>query len=229
MKYKFLLGIVLVAAASGGLLAYAWNRTTAVPQWYESNAVVSTALPAEGLSAQDLITSKLAADTDGDQQLEVTLNETEINQIVTSAATENPIAVQLLTGSQGIKTHIANGQVESGTVINLSTIPVDKLPEHGQATINTLTERLPPMLTNQNLYIGIASRPQVVNGQIQLGNDTVIKIGHLSMPLNEVANQLGLSQQDLETQLSNLLVQQGVSLENLQISDGQLTLIGPNL
>jgi hypothetical protein len=215
-------GITIVAAVTGGGIAYAWHRATALPTWYEPNAVV----PDPSISATELIASKLAADTDGDIHLELTLNETEINQIVTSALAENPDTANLLSASQGVKTNIDQGQIESGTVINLSEVPQGTLPPQGQAAVTQLTQRF-PMLANRYIYIGIASRPQIANGRLHLGENAVIKIGGFSLPLSEVTSQLGISQKQLEEYLSQALTQQGISLQDIQVIDGQITLVAP--
>ncbi len=217
MVKKLLIAIVVLAAAIGGGLAYAWNRATAVPQWYAADTVT----PSATVSVNDLLAQRA---TTANGQVQVTLSETDLNQIAASAAA-NSTAAPILEAAGGINTRIERDRIESGTVVNLSELPTDALPAEGQTAIRQLQERF-PILANRDVYIGLSGQPQVQDGQLRFGNDAVIKIGQMSIPVGDAAQQIGLSQAELEAQLSNLLTQQGIRLEDVRVVDGQLMLTG---
>lgn len=227
MKKLILFGIVALAAITGGSIAFAWNRVNATPVWYQSNAFSVEALNAQtDGSIREVLARKLAADTDGDTQREITLNETEVSQLVAQAASENRTTAQLLEVSQGLSTRINDDRIESGAVVNFAEISTNNLPPQGQQALDRLTQTF-PMLADRDVYIGLSSQPQIIDGQLQLGENTVIKVGGLSFPLSEVASQLGLSQTEAEQQLSALLTQQGITLDDIEMVDGQITFVAP--
>jgi hypothetical protein len=222
LKAKWFVGIIMVAAAMiGGGAAYAWNRLTAVPPWYAS----TTPLASPNLSLNELINTKLAADTDGDDRLEVTLTVTEVNQIVNAAATQDPRLAPVLATGQGVQTTISRDRIESGTLINLSQIPRDSLPPGGTQALDQLTQTF-PMLANNEVYIGLSGTPTIVDGRLNFGEDASVRIGRLTFPLNEVASRLGMSQGQLENQLSTILLQQGVPIDSLEVVNGEIVLSG---
>ena len=55
-------------------------------------------------------------------------------------------------------------------------------------------------------------------------DDTHLKIGQMKLPVGSIANQLGISQAEIEAQLGALLQQQGIAPEAVQIVDGQLVI-----
>lgn len=217
MVKKLLIAIVVLSAAVGGGLAYAWNRTTTVPRWYAAD----TTVPDATVSAKDLLAQRV---TTANGQVQVTLNEADLNQIAASAAA-NSTAAPLLDATAGISTRIDRDRIESGTVVNLSQLPTDAIPAAGQTALRQLQDRF-PMIANRDVYIGLSGQPQVREGQLRFGDDAAIKIGQMSIPLGDAAAQLGLSQAELEAQVSALITQQGITLESVQVMDGQLQLQG---
>lgn len=209
-----------MSAIVGGGIAYAWNRVTVLPDWYAQGEVV----PDATVSVSDLISSN-AADLNGDGQLEVTLNETDFNQVVVSALADRPQTAPLLEHAKGVNTSIERDRIESGLVMNLSEIPTEALPDQGQQALTQLTETF-PMLAGRDIYVGIEGSPRIVDGELHFDEDALVKVGQFSIPLREVADRFGLSQIELERQLSGLLAQEGISLEDIQMSDGQITLSG---
>jgi hypothetical protein len=222
MKPKFLLGLIVLAAAIGGGFAYLWNRSLALPPWYRTAAAT---LPDASVPLADLVASKLAEDNDGDGQTEVSFSETDLNQVVTAAIAQEPRTAPLIAVAKGINTTIEDNRIESGVVMNLSDVPLNSLPPRGQQALTQLTQSL-PILADRDIYIGIEGTPQLDAGRLSLGPDSVIKIGQFTLPLTEVASRLGLSQAELEQQLANVLTQQGITLEDLQIVDGQVVIRG---
>jgi len=109
-------------------------------------------------------------------------------------------------------------------VMNIKDIPVESLPVEGQQAIEQLTRTF-PFLVNRDVYLGIEGSPQIKDGAFSL-DDTNIRFGQLKLPVANVASQLGISQTDIEQQIAAVLEQQGLTPDNIQVSDGQLVITG---
>jgi hypothetical protein len=229
-------GLAIAAAAVGGGLGYAGMQTSTLPDWYSQVATsenVSSpdsggAFP-EGYEVGTSATYETGGQQDpsprtaGEDVLGV-ISADKLNDMVTDAIASQPYTAPILDVAKGINTSIKNGRIESGVVMNLADLPMAALPAQGQQAIAQLTETF-PFLANRDVYLGVEGSPKVVDGALSL-DDTNIKIGQLKLPVASVANQLGLSQADIEQQIGALLNQQGLTLNDVQIIDGQLVIKG---
>ncbi|MGB7250378.1 MAG: hypothetical protein WBC73_15680 [Phormidesmis sp.] len=215
----FLAGLAVIAAVVGAGIGYAGMKTTALPDWYAQDASAddeATILPVnEGYGSTS--TEAIAPE-------DVVISAGELNQIVTEAIARQPYAEPLLNSSQGVGTSIEDGRIESGLVVNLSTLPVEALPSEGRQAVEQLTRTF-PFVANRDVYVGIEGSPTVVDGSLSL-DDTYLKLGQLRLPMDNVASQLGFSQGELESQLSAVLTQQGLTPEDVQVINGQLVIKG---
>ena len=144
--------------------------------------------------------------------------------MVTEAIANRPYTAPILDAAQDITTAIKNNRIESGARVNLSKLPLEALPPEGQQAVEQLTQRF-PFLANRDVYIGVEGSPRVVNGELSL-EDTHVRLGQLKLPVGRVASQLGFSQAEIEQQISALLDQQGMSLSDVRIENGQLVIVG---
>ncbi|MGB7086098.1 MAG: hypothetical protein WBD47_11130 [Phormidesmis sp.] len=215
----FLAGLAVIAAVVGAGIGYAGMKTTALPDWYTQDASAddeAIILPVnEGYGS---------ASTEAIAPEDVVISAGELNQIVTEAIARQPYAEPLLNSSQGVGTSIEDGRIESGLVVNLSTLPVEALPSEGRQAVEQLTRTF-PFVANRDVYVGIEGSPTVVDGSLSL-DDTYLKLGQLRLPMDNVASQLGFSQGELESQLSAVLTQQGLTPEDVQVINGQLVIKG---
>ncbi len=227
-----LVGLAIAAAAVGGGLGYAGMQTSALPEWYSQTSeslsqtsegqAVSTSAPAA--SSEQISSEQISSAQDfGDDVLSVIPAE-QLNQMVTDAIASQPYTAPILDMAKGINTSIKNGRIESGVVMNLADLPMAALPPEGQQAVSQLTQTF-PFLANRDVYLGVEGSPKVVDGALSL-DDTNIKIGQLRLPVASVAEQLGLSQGDIEQQIAALLNQQGLTLNDVEIVDGQLVIKG---
>jgi hypothetical protein len=219
-----LVGLAIAAAAVGGGLGYAGMKTSALPDWYSQatgeNGLVQTS---EGQEVSNSTPTASGEQNFGDDVLSVIPAE-QLNQMVTDAIASQPYTAPILDVAKGINTSIKNGRIESGVVMNLHDLPMAALPAEGQQAVDQLTQTF-PFLANRDVYLGVEGSPKVVDGALSL-DDTNVKIGQLSLPLASVAAQLGLSQGDIEQQIGALLNQQGLTLNDVEIVDGQLIIKG---
>jgi hypothetical protein len=206
-----LAALAIVAATVGAGIGYAGMKTTALPSWYGEEAANTEAVPVSEPSA--------AVDPN-----DVVISSGQLNQMVTDAISQQPYIAPVLDIAKGVNTSIEDGRIESGAVLNISDIPLETLPPEGQQAVTQLTQTF-PFLANREVYLGVEGSPTVVDGALSL-DDTHIKVGQLSLPIANVASQMGISQSDLEQQLSGLLAQQGLTPSDVQVLDGQLVIKG---
>ena len=109
-------------------------------------------------------------------------------------------------------------------MINLADLPLDQLSDRDRSRVNHLLS-LVPGLNEQQVFIGLESSPEIRNGRLELEGNTTVRIGQLRLPLNVVAQQLGVSVDDLETQVTDLLQREGISLEEIRVEGDRLYLV----
>ncbi|MGB3766019.1 MAG: hypothetical protein WA947_05630 [Phormidesmis sp.] len=212
MKMLFV-GLAIAAAAIGGGVGYTAMQTTSLPDWYSGKQADSS----DAVVIEPVSGSTVSDPAPGD----VVISSGELNQMVTDAIASQPYA-PLLDVAKGVNTSIEKGRIESGLVMNFSEIPLEALPAEGRQAVAQLTQKF-PMLADRDVYIGLEGRPEVVDGALSL-DDTHLKIGQMKLPVGSIANQLGISQAEIEAQLGALLQQQGIAPEAVQIVDGQLVI-----
>lgn len=214
MKMVFA-GLAIAVAAVGGGIGYAAMKTMTTPDWYSDRSDQ----PAIILSEADAEPLPLEV-APGD----VVISAGELNQMVTEAIAQQPYTAPLLNVAKGINTSIEDDRIESGMVMNLGDVPLEALPLEGQQAVENLTRTF-PFLANRDVYLGIEGSPKIVDGALSLEN-THVKLGQLSLPVANVASQLGLSQTDIEQQIEAALSQQGLTPDDIQIVNGQLVITG---
>ena len=132
---------------------------------------------------------------------------------------------QILTNARSLTTVLEGDRIETGTSLNLSEIPLEGLPPAWQESVTQLTTAV-PMLANREIYIGIVAQPQVQDGQIRLDQDLSLKLGQFTLPLADVAGQVGLSMADIEQRLNAVLEERGIALDTIDILDEKLVITG---
>ena len=221
-----LVGLAIAAAAIGGGLGYTAMQTTALPEWYsqaQSGIQSETSENTDAVVIEPVSQSSEAASV-GAAPGDMVISSGELNQMVTEALANEPYAAPLLEIAKGVNTSIEKDRIESGLVMNFSDLPLDSLPIEGQQAVEQLTQKF-PILADRDVYIGLEGRPEVVDGALSL-DDTHLKVGQMKLPVGSIANQLGFSQAEIESQLGALLQQQGIAPDAVQIVDGQLVISG---
>jgi hypothetical protein len=216
------------AAAAGAAAAYYWHQATALPTWYtnsSSDGELATSLS----SGSTLLQTKLAAGDDvehlDNRQVEITLSESELNQLIQAGLAQTPNSSPLLQTAQGVKATIDGDRLQAGLVVNPASLPIQNLPAEAQQTLRQALETL-PRLGDQDLYVGITGNPRVENGRLVLGADTRLQVGNVQLSMAEVARLTGLSPAQLNEQLNIALPQAGVTLDGLEFVDGEAILRG---
>ena len=220
-----LAGLAIAAAAIGGGLGYTAMQTTSLPAWYSE---AQSGQSADRLGRSDAVVIEPVSDSvDSTVDVapgDVVISSGELNDMVSDALVNQPYAAPLMEVAKGVNTSIEKGRIESGLVMNFSELPLESLPAEGRQAVAQLTQKF-PLLANRDVYIGLEGRPEIVDGALSL-DDTHLKVGQMKLPIGSIANQLGLSQAEIEGQLGALLQQQGIAPEAVQIVDGQLVISG---
>ncbi|MFK8182408.1 MAG: hypothetical protein AB8B99_03475 [Phormidesmis sp.] len=165
-----------------------------------------------------------AAPVTANSDTSFTLSSSDLNEMVTDAIASRPYTAPILDAAKDITTAIKNDRIESGAKINLSDLPLDALPTEGRQAVEQLTQTF-PFLANRDVYVGVEGAPRIVNGELSL-EDTYVRFGQLRLPVGRVADQLGISQGEIEQQIGALLDQQDMSLSDVRIEDGRLVIVG---
>jgi len=225
--------LVVILLICGGFLAlgfYYWNQATRLPDWYRTSE--SQPLPADDLvqlqqqrSALKARVAEAVQQTPASQPIKVQVTSSELNHLVLSELAPTLERTGLSKAVRGVKTEIQNGKLESGMVVNLADLPVDKLSTGKQATIARVLKEF-PVLGDRPVYIGIEGEPSVQNGQVVLGDRTRIKVGDLSLSVSEAAQRLGVSEAKI-LQFINAGLQMGeLQVQQVELAGDQLVIQG---
>ena len=176
-------------------LGWMWRRVTALPDWYESGAMISE---------------------DGRPQVDqqwVVIPEAERPEVV--GAPRGAEVYQLrnphLRGADTAKAKkprpidetikqsratYSGGKVDAGAVINLSEIKLDKLnPKERQQYEDTIEAF--PALTGRDVYVGIEGARKDAEGKLALAPRTKLRVGDTRYSLRTAAKRLGVSEAEL--------------------------------
>lgn len=233
MKVKqglLLLFAVLIGggAAAGATAAYYWQRATAVPTWYASSTASSNLATNLDSGSQALQQQFILGDQVqylSDREVEITLTEAELNALIQEGLRQTAETESLLQATQGLKATIQDDRLQAGMVVNPAHLPMQDLPTETQQVLQQAFESM-PMLKNREWYVGIAGNPQVENGQLVLGEDTQIQVGNVQLSVAEVARLTNLNPTQLTQKINRALSQTGVTLSDLEFSEGQMILRG---
>ena len=231
---------VLFSAVAGGSFAYGWHSVTRIPEQQTATAApVSEVEIASQPSINHQATSpaskpanasgpsiseQLALATD-QGAITLTLDELQLNQLISDAIFSQEQAAQILSNARALTTVLESDRIETGTVLNLSEVPLEGLPLDWQESLTQITTAV-PMLANRDIYIGIVAQPRVQDGQLRLDQDLSLKFGQFTLPMTDVAGQLGLSMTDIEQRLNAVLAERGIALDTIDILDEKLVITG---
>jgi hypothetical protein len=159
------------------------------------------------------------------KHVEVELSNQEVNELVMTKIAEETGQSKVLATALKNHTTIKEGVLESGAVVNLAELPKDKLNQKEVASLEKVLKTF-PFLVNQEIYVAILGKPQVANGQVKWDDNTKIKLGNLNLSISELAQRLGIPQEQLEHKL-NLSLQLGrLKVNDMELKDNKVLLRG---
>lgn len=225
------IGLVLALIISGGVVGaatavyYYWSQATRLPAWYinQPEAVTPTEESLEAARAR--VIQRLTATDDDRTEVTGALDSTEFNELVVAAIADNSSYSSLLAGARSFNTTIEGDQLKTGAVVNLADISPNQLQPRERELLQRLTETF-PNLVDREIYVGIEGQPTIENNVLKLDESTLIQIGELKFSLSEVANQLGLSEQDLKNGVNVGLEVGSVDISEIEFSGDRALIRG---
>lgn len=232
MRRSLIFGFFIALGVGGGVLFYFWQQATQLPDWYVNSVNVNSAIGQTQIGSlnqgdqvqiqqqRQKLDSKIAtqvgqAIVEG-KPADLQLDSSEINDLFTSELNRKATA-KIGAAVKGVNTTIKDGKVESGAVVNLAEVPLERLSAGERATIAKVIAAFPD-LNQRPVYIGIEGKPIVQNGQIRLDSNTRLRLGDLRFTPSEIAQRLGVSEEKVRQQLELEL-----NLGRLKVSDIELS------
>lgn len=216
------------AAAAGAVAAYYWQRATAVPTWYVSHTADGDWATNVG-SSRDLWQYKFAtgevSSTSNNGQVEVRFTEAEFNQLLRAELSQAATTDPLMAATQSIQASLAGDRLQVGVMVNPAELPLQDLPPETQRSLQRTLNSV-PLLENREFYVGITGNPRVENGQLVLDDTMRFQIGNIQLSLAEAARMAGVDAAQLTESLNRAIAQSDVTLDDLNITDGQIILRG---
>ena len=220
--------VVGLSAGAAAATAFYWNRATALPTWYSTSGA-DTAVAAAGTGGGNLLQSKLASGQGvrygNNNQVEISLSEAELTQLLAEGIAQTPQAAALLPAAGSLNATIRGDRVSGGMVVNPADLPTQSLPPQARQALNTALNTV-PMLGDRPLYIGIEGSPRVTNGRLVLGDDTRVQIGRVNLSVADVARLTGLDPAQITERINLALPQAGLTLDGLEFINGEAVLHG---
>lgn len=233
-----LIFLLVIGGMAGGAIAsvsYYWHQVTQLPDWY-TEAPTETDLATIALEAnRSQVIDKLLAsrqqpaapqvvdtassslpEEDDPVNIDAHLTEAELNQLLVVSLVNSPNLQPILAGTRGINTTIDNGELASGGVVNLSAIPAEHLGEREQQMLERV-KSLFPALADRDIYVGIEGEPRIEDGAIRLSDDTLIKLGNISLSVSQLDGILGISQAQLEQELTFYLREGRLDIQAIEL------------
>jgi hypothetical protein len=228
-KVFFILFLFLVGSL--GISYYYWNQLTQLPQWYQAEQPNSSSINLQDKSSlatakaeiHETIEKQIAQQRSSNPNGEVNikLNQQEVNQLLISQLAENPNSQKFLQAAKGIQATVNNNALEIGAVVNPSEVLSQNLSSEQSGTIEKLVNQF-PQLKNKDIYVSFSGKPQIINGELILDENSKIKVGNVSLTLNEVAQKLGISPEAAKQAIALKINQ--FNLQNIAIQDQEVIL-----
>lgn len=228
MKKVAILSILIITGATAGLYYY-WHQATNLPDWYtRQKATTQPSVSLQpALAVQEIIEQTKVAQK-ADNTVEVKLSEADINNLIVAKLAGGKGEKEVPQFLKGINTTIKDGTLETGAVVNISDLESAPMGATEKATLDKLTTNL-PFIKNQEIYVALRGKPSLEEGKLKLDENTEIKIGHLTFPLIELGDRLGIPKSQIEEQMNVQLSLGNLKIEDLQIIDNNALITGSSI
>jgi hypothetical protein len=208
LLFLFINGILVTG------IAYGWKQITSLPSWYTHSSSESVSL---NQHEQNVLQVKLTQGEGENNQVNISLNETELTALMTQRIGKNSKTSPVLQATKAIKASIKENQVTGGMVVQLSQLPDGA---------RHMVQQVLPMAGDRPIYIGLTSIPIVQDGRIVLDDNTQLSLGSVSLSLADITKVTGLSKSEINQQVNLALSDAGLSLDSIEFVNGELVLRG---
>jgi hypothetical protein len=243
------IGLVLLLMFGGSLagIYYIWHEATKVPDW------ISKTPPQPSPSFQQTQTKierRIQAQVQQSQasqtvvqvtplpisvpqspqptekpKVEVKVSSSELNDLIASKMTDKTQGDTLPKSVKGFHTAVENETLKTGAIVDMKELQSSNLGAKDQELVSKITQNF-PMLGKKDVYIGVAGKPKVQDGKLKFDRDTKVQIGNLSLTVDEIADRLGVSPEQVQERLNMQFQLQGMDLQGIELQDGGAMLRG---
>ena len=208
------LGIVLliIIIAIGGSLYYLWIQATHLPDWYRTGPdgadkrsviIYGKDMAAIRNDLEQKIGNQAAEAGTGNRQVEIALNERDANKLLASIVSDNAEKHEYLKTIKASKISIKNGKLDLGLVVNASDTWAG-IAGHALEADGPDVNHVPGFLEGKQVYLGIAGKYGLKNGQFTWDEDGKIRIGTLTFSLKTILKRLGVSEERLKKTMKEI-------------------------
>lgn len=205
-----------------------WKNATSLPEWYKPSATaepvtLSTAPSIPSSRSARVIQEQIKTAPPGVVQERLTASE--VDNLIMAGLTKSSDKSQALPSAiTGVKTQIQQNRIQTGAIVDLAAI--EQMPSSSRTEIIRKILQVMPQLRGQPVYIGVAGRLVAKNGQPQLSADSKLQIGKVELPLDDVAQQLGMSRSTVEKNLTNYLQFRNLNIEKIDLTEQGAVITG---
>jgi hypothetical protein len=223
--------LALILLGSIGLILgigyFYWQNATTVPEWYADSQPVPqpsvAAIPQPSPRPAIAIQTKIQTASPGVIQEQLTASE--IDNLIVAGLTNNASGSKPLPSAiKGIKTRIQQNQIRTGAIIDLAAI--EQMPPSPRTEMIRQLLKVMPQLRDRPVYLGVVGQLTVKNGQPQLAPDSKLQIGKVELPLDDVAQRIGISRSTLEQNLTTYLQFQNLNIDKIDLTDRGAVITG---
>jgi hypothetical protein len=206
-----------------------WKNATSLPDWYQASTTEPVALPTATVSpipsprSATVIQETIKTAQPGAVQEQLTASEVD-NLIMAGLTKSSGKSRPLPSAIKGIKTQIQQNQIRTGAIIDLAAI--EQMPPSPRTEMIRKILQVMPQLRGQPVYIGVIGRLVVKDGQPQLSADSKLQIGKVELPLDDVAQQLGMSRSAVEKNLTSYLQFRDLNIDKIDLTDQGAVITG---
>ncbi|MFL9453401.1 hypothetical protein AB0758_20000 [Tolypothrix bouteillei VB521301_2] len=239
MLKRLLFLISLSVTGTGAVFFFFWYQVTQLPDWYKTSQTQSASPPqsanvapptdqtkqlqkAQKQQAQKQVLHKISNHLKSSKAKgEVQLDADEVNALIDSGIAQSTNKSHLAQAVVSTKTHIENGKIMTGAVIDLRAIPFNELQKGEQIVVSKLLSAI-PILRYHAVYVEVEGKPTLRNKQVSLDDTTRIKLGSISFSLLDLSKRFGFSEERLNQQVAK-------KLENLPVEVDEVEVVGDRL
>ncbi len=231
MKKIIALTVLCSIGITMGVAYFYVQRASELPDWYADDQPAQTPSsfkpPSPPLTppARTATTIQKNFQTAKPGAVQEQLTAAEVDNLIIAGLTKNNSAAKNLPlAVKSIKTQIQQDQIRTGAIIDLAE--VESMPPSPRTEMMGRLLKIMPQLRGKPVYVGIAGKLLVKDGQPELAPDSKIQVGKVELPLNDVAQQLGVSRSKLAEHVTNYLQFRNLDIETIDLTDQGATITG---
>jgi hypothetical protein len=185
---KIALALLLVVLVVTGVLGWLWTRLTALPDWYENQALIAE----DGTPQVDADWVIIPSAPDEPRRYQI-----RNPHLRPKAQTKAKPITQAIKGSRAVWADEGTKQaLEAGAVINLSELDVSKLgPKDRKHYENAISAF--PALMQRDVYVGIEGEVGRRGSALVVSPNTKLRVGETRYSLATVAKRMKVSEAEL--------------------------------